>query len=820
MQSSQNLELVLGRAKDFAQQFQHTHVSPLHLLLALLKTPECQGYKHLENQQVPIQKLSDYISHNRLNHEPYGTPTGHFNSRSKFVLSQSAQIARQMGSAFTRTEHLLLGLLTDQTLAREVYPVVGIRSEKLTHSILTQYGLQEEMVGAREGTPQSREFAEVCVSLNELARKGKLDPVIGRDRETQRAMQILGRRRKNNPVLIGDAGVGKTAIAEGIAQSIVNKTCPPQLLDKEIFLWDVTSLVSNTVFRGQLEGRLKAILDHVRNNPRLILFIDEIHLIVGAGNSIGGLDVSNMMKAALSRGEARVIGATTEDEYNKTIAKDSALERRFQPVRIEEPPDEDVLAILRGSLPVYEAHHNVQYTPQAVTAALQLSKRYIPHRQLPDKALDVLDEAGSAVRMTPPQNIIRLDQEIARLNEEKANAAIQQRFNDAQMWLARVRQLKAQRNKLLRQQTEPRLVTEDQVCGAVSVISRIPLERLTAEDKRSALRVQDELGREIIGQRPAIASVTRYIRRSRTRLNDPRKPLGAVLLLGPTGVGKTLLAKRAAVHMSGSEEGLIALDMSEYMERHSVARLIGAPPGYKGYEDQKTLVERVRRRPYAVVLFDEIEKAHHQVWNVLLQILEEGRLTDGQGRTASFRDTLVLLTSNIGYEHFRRKSIGFNQTVDATKDAVLEAAKKEFRPEFLNRLDDIVIFDPLTLEDCRQIIDLEVGKIRQRTKYTAVGLSQILREKILRDGFSEEYGARPLKRTLERLVTDPISDALLREEITDTGEILATYTESNGVVIRHSGSETQRAEQSTAVPAEDLAWVRPGSCAVPCKRHN
>ena len=820
MQSSQNLELVLGRAKDFAQQFQHTHVSPLHLLLALLKTPECQGYKHLENQQVPIQKLSDYISHNRLNHEPYGTPTGHFNSRSKFVLSQSAQIARQMGSAFTRTEHLLLGLLTDQTLAREVYPVVGIRSEKLTHSILAQYGLQEEMVGAREGTPQSREFAEVCVSLNELARKGKLDPVIGRDRETQRAMQILGRRRKNNPVLIGDAGVGKTAIAEGIAQSIVNKTCPPQLLDKEIFLWDVTSLVSNTVFRGQLEGRLKAILDHVRNNPRLILFIDEIHLIVGAGNSIGGLDVSNMMKAALSRGEARVIGATTEDEYNKTIAKDSALERRFQPVRVEEPPDEDVLAILRGSLPVYEAHHNVQYTPQAVTAALQLSKRYIPHRQLPDKALDVLDEAGSAVRMTPPQNIIRLDQEIARLNEEKANAAIQQRFNDAQMWLARVRQLKAQRNKLLRQQTEPRLVTEDQVCGAVSVISRIPLERLTAEDKRSALRVQDELGREIIGQQPAIESVTRYIRRSRTRLNDPRKPLGAVLLLGPTGVGKTLLAKRAAVHMSGSEEGLIALDMSEYMERHSVARLIGAPPGYKGYEDQKTLVERVRRQPYAVVLFDEIEKAHHQVWNVLLQILEEGRLTDGQGRTASFRDTLVLLTSNIGYEHFRRKSIGFNQTVDATKDAVLEAAKKEFRPEFLNRLDDIVIFDPLTLEDCRQIIDLEVGKIRQRTKYTAVVLSQALREKILRDGFSEEYGARPLKRTLERLVTDPISDALLREEITDTGEILATYTESNGVVIRHSGSETQRAEQSTAVPAEDLAWVRPGSCAVPCKRHN
>jgi ATP-dependent Clp protease ATP-binding subunit ClpC len=801
MQFSQNLELLLNRAKEFAQQLQHTHVSPLHLLLALLKTPECKGYKHLENQQAPIQKLSDYISHNRLNHEPYGTPTGNFNSRSKFVLSQSAQIARQMGSSYTRTEHLLLGLLTDQVLAREVYPVVGIRSEKLTHSILAQYGLQEEMVGARESTPQSREFAEVCVSLNELARKGKLDPVIGRDRETRRAMQILGRRRKNNPVLIGDAGVGKTAIAEGIAQSIVKRTCPPQLLDKEIFLWDVTSLVSNTVFRGQLEGRLKAILDHVRNNPRIILFIDEIHLIVGAGNSIGGLDVSNMMKAALSRGEARVIGATTEDEYNKTIAKDSALERRFQPVRVEEPPDEDVLAILQGSLPGYEAHHNVQYTPEAVTAALQLSKRYIPHRQLPDKALDVLDEAGSAVRMTPPQSVTRLDQDIARLNEEKVMAATQERFNDAQVLLARVRHLKAQRNKLLRQQTQTRPATEDHVRAAVSVISRIPLERLTAGDKRSALLVQDELGREIIGQRPAIATVTRYIRRSRTRLNDPRKPLGGILLLGPTGVGKTLLAKRLAVHMSGSEEGLIALDMSEYMERQSASRLIGAPPGYKGYDDQKTLVERVRRQPYAVVLFDEIEKAHHQVWNVLLQILEEGRLTDGQGRTASFRDTLVLLTSNIGYEHFRRKSIGFNHTADDTKDAVLGAAKKEFRPEFLNRIDDIVVFDPLTLEDCRQIIDLEVERIRQRTKYISLTLSPALREEILKEGFSEEYGARPLKRTLERLVTDPISDALLREEITDTGKVLATYTGTDGVVIRQSGSETHCAEQAASVPA-------------------
>jgi len=804
MQYSQNMETVLARAKEFAQQLQHTAISPLHLLLALLKTPECQAFKHLENQQAPIQKLTDYITHNRLNHEPYGTPTGSLNTKSKFILNQSGQISQQMGSSYTRTEHLLLALLTDQGLARDVYPVVGIQNERLTHAILTQYGLQEQLVGAPEGTAPNREFTQVCISLNELARKGKLDPVIGRTREIQRTLQILGRRRKNNPVLLGEAGVGKTAIVEGIAQSIVNKTCPPLLHNREIFICDVASMVSNTVFRGQLEGRIKAILDHVRNNPNIILFIDEIHLIVGAGSSIGGMDISNMMKAALSRGEARVIGATTLDEYNKTIAKDSALERRFQPVRVEEPPDEDVLAILQGSLPVYEEHHHVRYAPQAALAALHYSKRYIHDRQLPDKALDVLDEAGSAAKMNPPAapaGLSELDLAIARLNAERIRAAAQKQFNEGQTILSRLQQLKDQRRALFRKQPHMPIVTEDHIRTAVSVMSNVPLERLTAEDKQSALCLHEILGREVIGQTRAIGIVARFLRRGRTCLNDPMRPMGVLLLLGPTGVGKTLLAKRVAAHMSGSEDQLIALDMSEYMERHSVARLIGSPPGYLGYEDQNTLVEQVRRQPYAVVLFDEIEKAHPQVWNILLQILEEGRLTDGQGRTASFRNTLILMTSNVGCEHFRRKSLGFNPNLALTNEVVLDAVKKEFRPEFLNRIDDLVIFDALTRDDCRQIIDLEVEKIRRRTKYVTVTLSPSLKEKVLREGFSEEYGARQLKRTLELLVTDPISDALLREEISGTGEIVVDYDAGKGVVIHDTATAPQAAAVQELQPA-------------------
>ncbi len=779
-QHSKNLETVFSRAQEFARQLQHKQVSPNHLLLAMLKTPECQACQVLETLNVPINRIIDYITHTRFINEPFGTPSNTLNSRAKTCLAQATQIAHQTGSSMVRTEHLLIGLLADSALSREVFKPTGVHTDTLIPKIISRYGLQEEMAGPHEGSAPSREFREICINLNEMARKGKLDPVIGRQQEIQRTLQILGRRRKNNPVLVGEAGMGKTAIAEGIAQSIVQKTCPPQLLDKEIYIFDIAGLVSNTVFRGQLEGRVKAILDYVREHTNIILFIDEIHLIVGAGNSIGGMDVSNLMKTALSRGEARVIGATTEDEYNQTIGRDSALERRFQTVRVGEPPDDEVLSIIKGALQTYETHHNVQYSAEAVATAIHLAKRYLPNRRFPDKALDVIDEAGSALKLALPDNILKLDARIEELTRQKVIAATEEKFGEAQKLLTEIRRLKSDRERLVREQQGPRIVNEDHIRAAISAMSGIPLERLTAEDKREALLLDENLSRQIIGQRKAIEAVTRYIRRSRTQLNDPKRPLGSFLLLGPTGVGKSLLAKTVAAHLCGWEDGIIQLDMSEYMESHSVSRLIGAPPGYRGYRDQKTLVERVRRNPYAVVLFDEIEKAHPLVWNALLQVLEEGRLTDGQGRQASFRNTLILLTSNIGYDQFKRSSIGFNQNQTSTQEAVMAAVKKEFRPEFLNRIDEIVIFDSLTTEDCRKILGLEIAKVKLRTQYASILLSEGLQEKLLQDGFSEEYGGRHLKKTVEKLITDPISDALLREEIGGTGEIMLDY--KDGVI--------------------------------------
>jgi ATP-dependent Clp protease ATP-binding subunit ClpC len=565
--------------------------------------------------------------------------------------------------------------------------------------------------------------------------------------------------------------VGKTAIAEGLALSIVQKTAPQCLQDKQIYVFDVTGLVSNTIFRGQLEGRVKSILDYVKNNLNVILFIDEIHLIVGAGNSIGGMDLSNMMKAALSRGEARVIGATTLDEYNKSIAKDSALERRFQPVQVEEPSDADTLAILHGSLSAYEKHHGVKYSPEAVLAALQLSKRYIPNRRLPDKAIDVLDEAGSAIKLAPSEALVALDNQIESVTQQKIAAANADRFADAQTLWGTIRLLKVKREQLLALGETVRVVREDHIRKAISLISKVPVDKMNSNSRRDALKQAERLGATIIGQKQAIEAVSRYCRRGKTHFNDPKRPIGSFLLLGPTGVGKTLLAKALAMDLNGTEESLIQLDMSEYMERHSAARLIGSPPGYIGYDDQNSLVERVRRQPYCVVLFDEIEKAHPDVWNMLLQILEEGKLTDGQGRIASFRNAMIILSSNVGYSILSKLSIGFNPNKENTREAVLAEAKKVFRPEFLNRIDEITVFESLTPEHCSQILGLELEKVRQRTTYGSITLSPALHDHVLKEGFSEEYGGRNLKKAVERIITDSISDALIREEIPEEGHL-------------------------------------------------
>ena len=800
MQESQNLTAVREKAIELAAKYKHRQVAPSHYLLAILKTPGCQAYQLLVESKVPVDRVEKIILAKRFNREEAGDPSNIPTADSKTCFTQASEIAMQSGSSMIRSEHLLIGLLMNPTLGREVLGEAGVNPQKVLKRIFGQFGLQPEIAG--DNIPAaSREFTEVCYNLTEMAQNGKLDPVIGRKMEIERIHQILARRRKNNPVLIGDAGVGKTAIAEGLALSIVQKTAPPCLQDKQVFVFDIAGLVSNTVFRGQLEGRVKSILEYVRKNKSVILFMDEIHLIVGAGNSIGGMDLSNMMKAALSRGEARVLGATTEDEYNKTIAKDSALERRFQPVHVGEPSDDETLAILKGSLPAYEKHHGVKYSPEAILTALALSKRYITNRRLPDKAIDVLDEAGSAIKLAPNEELVALDTQIETTTQRKIAAANADRFSEASELFKTIQTLKAEREKLLAGAPSVRTVQEKHVLKAISLISGIPIERMNSDDRKEALKQVKRLSASIIGQGHAIEAVSKYCRRSKTHLNDPNRPIGSFLLLGPTGVGKTLLARALAVDLNGAEDSLIQLDMSEYMEKFSVSRLIGSPPGYVGYDDQNSLVERVRRRPYCVVLFDEIEKAHPDVWNMLLQILEEGKLTDGQGRVANFRNTIILMTSNLGYSAAKKVSIGFNPNKDNVKEAVLAEVKKEFRPEFLNRIDEVVVFDSLSPQDCAQILDLEIEKVRKRTTYASITISPALRAHILKIGFSEEYGGRELKRTVERLLTDPISDAVLGEQVPEGGSLALDW--KNGAVTVAKAQEEEANE--APIPATMIA---------------
>ena len=681
METSQNLDIVREKAEGYAAQCKHEQIAPSHYLLAILQTAECNAYKMLEGAKAPLPKIIELIVGKRFNQECSGTPTNIPNAEAKACITQASDIAMQCGGHSLRTEHLLIGLLTDATLCKEVFAPLRINTNKLLQRIISEVGAQSVPEGAGNFRRPNLDFLEVCYSLNDLAKKGKLDNVIGRKSEIARATQILARRRKNNPVFVGAAGVGKTAIAEGLAISIVQKTAPACLLNKTIFVFDVTGLISNTVFRGQLEGKIKSILDHVKANPDFILFIDEIHLIVGAGNSVGGMDVANMLKSALSRGEARIIGATTEDEYNKIIAKDAALERRFQPIFVDEPSDEDTIAILNGSVCNYETHHNVKYSPESIVASVHLSKRYLPNRKLPDKAIDILDEAGSALKLAPSNDLAELDKKIESITQQKIVAANEDRFTDAKLLWTAIRTLKAQREKALQNSNVPKVVTEDHIRKAISTMSKIPVERLSNHSRKDIVNQTGRLASRIIGQQSAIETVAKYCRRSKTSFNDPNKPIGSFLLLGPTGVGKTLLAKSLAIDLSGDETSLIQLDMSEYMEKFSVSRLIGSPPGYVGYDDQNSLVERVRRNPYCVILLDEIEKAHPEVWNMLLQVLEEGKLTDGQGRIANFCNTIILMTSNLGYATMAKSSMGFKSEQEDTKALILTEVKKSFRPE-------------------------------------------------------------------------------------------------------------------------------------------
>ncbi len=786
---------VMSLARQEAQRLNSEFIGTEHVLLGIIQEGGGVAAKVLKNLNVDLKRIRQEIEKLIT---PSGTPTvtlGQlpFSPRAKRVIELAGEAASQLGHDVIGTEHLLLGLLKEnEGIAAQVLTNLGIKLDEVRDMVLEVLGadVQQDVddklnqKATKSKTPALDAFGR---DLMELARERKLDPVIGRRKEIERVMQVLSRRTKNNPVLLGEAGVGKTAIVEGLAQDIINGNVPEILKDKRMVVLDLALMVAGTKYRGQFEERIKAVMNEVRRAKNIILFIDELHTLVGAGGAEGAIDAANVLKPSLSRGEIQCIGATTLDEYRKHIEKDGALERRFQTIIVEPPSRDESLDILKGLRDKYEAHHRVRFTDEALEACVDLSMRYINGRFLPDKAIDVMDEAGARVRlqsMVSPPNIKELEEEIKKLEKEKDEAISLQEFERAAQLRDRAMQLKKNKEKILREWRDQNkefdgVVDAEVIAQTVSMMTGIPLTRIEKKEAERLLHLEDEMHKIVVSQDEAVGAIARAIRRSRAGLKDPRRPIGSFIFLGPTGVGKTLMAKALARIMFGEESALVTIDMSEYMEKHNVSRLIGAPPGYVGYEEGGHLTERIRRRPYAVVLFDEIEKAHSDVFNMLLQIMEEGRLTDSFGRNIDFKNTILIMTSNIGAEVLKNQTtLGFKKvTVDASYQAMKELLTKEvekhFRPEFLNRLDDIIVFRSLTRADLEQIIHLEMRFVEQRVakKGVRITLTQEAVAYLIDQGYNPDFGARPLKRAIEKLVEDPLSEGLLRGEFKDAKEI-------------------------------------------------
>ncbi len=783
---------VMALANQEAQRFNHEYIGTEHILLGLVKEGSGVGANVLKNLEVDLRKVRleveklvksgpDMVTMGKLPQTP----------RAKKVIEYAIEEARQLNHNYVGTEHLLLGLLREQDgVAAQVLMNLGIKLEEVREEVLNLLGAgsgEEEVAGAsaetgqRKGgksrTPALDSFGR---DLTEMAKQGKLDPVIGRAPEIERLLVVLCRRYKNNPVLLGEAGVGKTAIVEGLAQKIVDNEVPELLADKRIVVLDLAMMVAGTKYRGQFEERIKAVMNEVRRAKNIILFIDELHTLVGAGGAEGAIDASNVLKPALSRGEIQCIGATTLDEYRKYIEKDGALERRFQQIIVEPPNRDQTIQILKGLRDRYEAHHRVQITDDALAAAVDMSMRYVPSRVLPDKAIDVLDEAGARVRlkaMTKPTKLTDLDAEIKRLTGEKDESVRNADYERAADLRDKAQKMKDELDEMQREWQNRRseidgVVDEEVIAEVVSLMTGVPLTRLEKEEAERLLELENELHKRVISQDEAISAVARSVRRSRSGLKDPNRPMGSFIFIGPSGVGKTLLAKTLANFMFGSDDALITLDMSEYMEKHNVSRLVGAPPGYVGYEEGGQLTERIRRRPYAVVLLDEIEKAHPDVFNMLLQIMEEGRLTDSFGRHVDFRNVVLIMTSNIGADKItNRTTFGFEKRdEDASYGRMVDLLKNEltdyFRPEFINRIDEIVVFRKLAHEQLVQIVELELNKVGKRLaeKGYSMEVTQEAKEVLLAKGTDEKFGARPLRRAIEQMLEDQISEGLLRRE--------------------------------------------------------
>jgi ATP-dependent Clp protease ATP-binding subunit ClpC len=783
---------VLALARKEADRFNHNYVGTEHLLLGLIKLGQGVAVNVLQKMGLDLETVRMEVE-KQVGSGPETKMVGNipYTPRVKKVLALAGKEAKALQHSYVGTEHILLGLLREgEGVAARVLKSLEIDIERTRNEILKEldpnFAPQEESEGvpAETGgkkdskTPALRAFGR---DLTELAKKNELDPVIGRSDEIERVIQILCRRTKNNPVLIGEAGVGKTAIAEGLAQEIVAGEVPEILRDKKVITLDLALMVAGTKYRGQFEERIKAVMDEIRRTKNVILFIDELHTIVGAGSAEGAMDASNIIKPALSRGELQCIGATTLNEYRKYIEKDAALERRFQTVKVEAPSVDQTILILKGIRPKYEAHHKARITDDALDAAARLSDRYLTGRFLPDKAIDVMDEAGSRARiaaMTRPPNVKDIEAQIEQIRVDKEAAIKAQDFEKAAALRDSEKQAKDRLDTILSEwrinkEEKEVLVTEDDIMHVVSKWTGVPLSRMEQQETQKLLAMESELKGKVIGQDEAVVAISKALRRSRADLKDPRRPIGSFVFLGPTGVGKTFLARTLAEFMFGDADALIQIDMSEYMEKFTASRLIGSPPGYVGYEEGGQLSEAVRRRPYSVVLFDEIEKAHPDVMHLLLQILEEGKITDSLGRKIDFRNTIIIMTSNVGADLIRRQTtLGFgapklDDNYDVMRDKIMEETKRVFKPEFLNRLDDTIVFHTLTKPDLIQIVDLEVAKVIQRIKAKDILLilEESAKEFLIEKGYDPLYGARPMRRAVERHLEDPLAEELLRGNI-------------------------------------------------------
>jgi len=828
---------VLALARKEADRFNHSYVGTEHLLLGLIKLGQGVAVNVLERMGLDLDTVRMEVE-KEVGTGPPQKSTGNipYTPRVKKVLALANKEAKSLNHSYVGTEHLLLGLLREgEGVAARVLRRLDVDIQRTRNEILAEIDpnfspddqddddsdvdFEEEDEPTTAGnkpepeaktkTPALKAFGR---DLTKVAREGGLDPVIGRESEIERVIQILCRRTKNNPVLIGEAGVGKTAIVEGLAQEIASGNVPEILRDKHVITLDLALMVAGTKYRGQFEERIKAVMDEIRKVKNVILFIDELHTIVGAGSAEGAMDASNIIKPALSRAELQCVGATTLNEYRKYIEKDSALERRFQQVKVEEPSVDDAIKILEGLQEKYESHHKAKFTPDAIQASVKLTSRYLTARYLPDKAIDVLDEAGARARigtMTRPPAIKQLEADIERINREKIAAIAEQNFEKAAALRDDEKNAKKHLEETLKNwrassQETIVTVTDEDIMAVVSKWTGVPLRRMEQKETEKLLKMEDELRGRVIGQDEAVIAISKALRRSRADLKDPRRPIGSFLFLGPTGVGKTYLARNLAEFMFGDADALIQIDMSEYMEKFTASRLIGSPPGYVGYEEGGQLSEAVRRRPYSVVLFDEVEKAHPDVMNLLLQILEEGTVTDSLGRKIDFRNTIIIMTSNVGASSIKRQTtLGFGAMAEDQADfegmkaKILEESKKYFKPEFLNRLDDLVVFHMLEKKDLNQIVDLEVAKLvkRLREKSIELTLSAESRDFLSEKGFDPAYGARPMRRAVEKYLEDPLAEALLRADITE-GDLVHVHHTPDSDSLHFSPTKPQPTQEA------------------------